>query len=248
PGGGGRGRRVGQAGAVAGLALGLCAVWLLPLLAHLRMALPLAWGDASPLGLLRELTRPLVFVLALAQLAAWMAMRTAGDGREVERWLHAMTPALAAAIALDATVVPALGALWLPADRLVDSFLLALIVGASLAAPRLAVWFPRLGPPSIAGAPAVMALLLSAGSPEPALTLWPSRGGWPTYGELVRGERLDALWQAIREAPPGRVLFLRSSVRLDYRPEWWRAHSHITSLTPLETGRGVVHRTFTHPA
>jgi len=159
-----------------------------------------------------------------------------------------MTPALAAAIALDATVAPTLGALWLPADRLVDSFLLALIVGASLAAPRLAAWFPRLGPASIAGALVLMALLLSPGSPEPAITLWPSRGGWPTYGELVRGERLDALWQAIREAPPGRVLFLRSSVRLDYRPEWWRAHSHITSLTPLETGRGIVNGTFTHPA
>ena len=241
-------RRVVQAGAVAGLVLGLCAVWLLPLLAHLRMALPLAWGDASPLGLLRELARPLVFVLALAQLAAWMAMRSAGDGREVERWLHAMTPALAAAIALDATVAPALGALWLPADRLVDSFFLALIVGASLAAPRLAARFPRLGPAGTAGALVLMALLLSPGSPEPALTLWPSRGGWPTYGELVRGERLDTLWQAIREAPPGRVLFLRSGVPLDYRPEWWRAHSHITSLTPLETGRGIVNGTFTHPA
>jgi hypothetical protein len=44
------------------------------------------------------------------------------------------------------------------------------------------------------------------------------------------------------------VLFLRSGVALDYRPEWWRAHSHITSLTPLETGRGIVNGTFTHPA
>src|SRR5262249_56361903 len=165
PGGGGRGRRVGQAGAVAGLALGLCAVWLLPLLAHLRMALPLAWGDASPLGLLRALARPLVFVLALAQLAAWMAMRSAGDGREVEPWLHAMTPALAAAIALDATVAPALGALWLPADRLVDSFFLALIVGASLAAPRLAAWVPRLRPAGLAGALRLRAAPLSARSP-----------------------------------------------------------------------------------
>jgi hypothetical protein len=243
-----RSRREIQAGAVASLALGLCAVWLLPLLAHLHMALPLAWGDASPLGLLRALARPLVAVLALAQLAAWMAMRRAGDGRDVERWLHAMTPAMAAAIALDATVAPALGALWLPADRLVDSLLLALIVGASLAAPRLLARFPRLGPAAIAGALMLMAFVLSPGSPEPALTLWPSRGGWPTYAELVRGERLDALWQVIREAPPGRVLFLRSGVSLDYRPEWWRAHSHITSLTPLETGRGIVNGTFTHPA
>ena len=247
-GAGDRRRRVLQACVVAALALGLCAVWLLPLLAHLRMALPLAWGDASPLGLLRELARPLVAVLALAQLAAWMGMRGAGGGREVDRWLHAVTPALVVAIALDATVAPAVGALWLPADRLVDSLLLSLIVGASLAVPELAARFSRLGPAAIAAALILVALLLSPGSPEPALTLWPSRGGWPTYGELVRGERLDALWQAIREAPPGRVLFVRSGVPLDYRPEWWRAHSHITSLTPLETGRGIVNGTFTHPS
>jgi len=247
-GAGDRRRRVVEAGAVAALALGLCALWLLPLLAHLCMALPLAWGDASALGLLRELARPLVAVLALTQVAAWIAMQGARDGREVERWLHAQSPALLVALALDAIIAPALGALWLPADRLVDSFLLALIIGASLAVPRLAARFPRLGPAGIAGALILMALLLAPGSPEPALTLWPSRGGWPTYDEVVRGARLDALWQAIREAPPGRVLFVRSGVPLDFRPEWWRPHSHITSLTPLETGRGIVNGTFTHPA
>jgi len=62
------------------------------------------------------------------------------------------------------------------------------------------------------------------------------------------GMRLDALWQALRDAPPGRILFLRSAVALDYRPEWWQAHSHITALTPVESGRGIVGGTFTHPA
>src|SRR5262247_3155479 len=137
---------------------------------------------------------------------------------------------------------------WPPADRLVDSFLLALIIGASLAAPRLAARFPRLGPAGIAAALILIALLCSPGSPEPALTLWPSGGGWPTHHQVVRGVRLDVLWQVIREAPPGRVLFLRSGIPLDYRPEWWRAHSHITSLTPIETGRGIINGTFTHPA
>jgi hypothetical protein len=37
-------------------------------------------------------------------------------------------------------------------------------------------------------------------------------------------------------------------VRLDYRPEWWRPHSHITALTPIETGRGIINGTFTHPS
>ena len=247
-GAGDRRRRVLQAGTVAALALGLSALWLLPLLAHLRMALPLAWGDASVPGLLRELARPLVAVLALAQLAAWLAMRRARDGREVERWLHALAPTLALVIALDAIVAPVIDVLWLPADRLVDSFLLALIIGASLAAPRLVARFPRLGAAGIAVGMIVIALLCSPGSPEPALTLWPSRGGWPTYGQVVRGARLDVLWQVIREAPPGRVLFIRSGIPLDDRPGWWRPHSHITSLTPIETGRGIINGTFTHPA
>jgi hypothetical protein len=118
-------------------------------------------------------------------------------------------------------------------DRLVDSLFLALVIGASLGAPALA---SRLPPAGVALVLIAGAVLLSPGSPEPALTLWPMRGEWPKYQEVVRGDRLDALWTALREAPPGRVLFLRSAVRLDYRPEWWRPHSHITALTPIETG------------
>ncbi|MGH7348925.1 MAG: hypothetical protein ACREI6_02835, partial [Candidatus Rokuibacteriota bacterium] len=55
-------------------------------------------------------------------------------------------------------------------------------------------------------------------------------------------------WEAIRRAPPGRVLFLRSAVPLDWRPEWWRPHTHLTALTPLRSGRAIVGGTFTHPA
>jgi hypothetical protein len=65
---------------------------------------------------------------------------------------------------------------------------------------------------------------------------------------VVRGLRLDALWDAIRSAPPGRVLFLRSGVPLDWRPEWWRPHTHITALTPIRAGRSMVGGTFTHPS
>jgi hypothetical protein len=59
---------------------------------------------------------------------------------------------------------------------------------------------------------------------------------------------MDALWDAIGKAPPGRVLFLRSGVPLDWRPEWWRPHTHITALTPIRTGRGILGGTFTHPS
>ena len=245
---GGTQRRLAQAAGVASLALGLSAVWLLPLLVHLRMALPLAWGDSSPSGLLWQLARPLVLVLILTQAAAWISNKRAGDGRATERWLHALTPAMVAVVALDALVARPLGILWLPADRLVDSLLLALIVGAALAAPRLAARFPPEGAPAVAAVMLFFGLLLSGGAPEPALTLWPSRAEWPRYDEVVRGTRIDALWQVLRDAPPGRILFLRSGLSLDYRPEWWRAHSHITALTPIRTGRGIVSGTFTHPS
>jgi len=247
-GSGNRWRRVKQAAMVVALAFGLSALWLLPLLIHLRMALPLAWGDTSLLGLLGQTGRPLIIVLALAQLAAGLTTRPSGPEPARDRWLLFFTPAMAVVIALDALVAAPLRVQWLPADRLVDSLFLALVIGASLGAPALASRLPRLPPAGVALVLIAGAVLLSPGSPEPALTLWPMRGEWPKYQEVVRGDRLDALWAALREAPPGRVLFLRSAVRLDYRPEWWRPHSHITALTPIETGRGIINGTFTHPS
>ncbi|MGH7401578.1 MAG: hypothetical protein ACREKQ_04075, partial [Candidatus Rokuibacteriota bacterium] len=89
---------------------------------------------------------------------------------------------------------------------------------------------------------------LAWGPYEPGLTLWPRAREWPKEREVVRGLRMDALWEAIRRAPPGRALFLRSAVPLDWRPEWWRPHTHLTALTPLRTGRAIVGGTFTHPS
>ena len=118
-------RRLGQAALVAALALGLSGLWLLPLLAHLGMALPLAWGDASALGLLRQLaTRPLVIVLALTQLGCRLSIRSVRPIPAAARWLHAFTPAMALVVALDALLAVPLGVLWLPADRLADGLLL----------------------------------------------------------------------------------------------------------------------------
>ena len=243
-----RSRRLGQAALVTALGLGLSALWLLPLLAHLGMALPLAWGDASPLALLRQFVRPLVVVLALTQGAAWLSVRASGARPPTASWLHTFTPARAAVVALDAGVAAPLGILWLPADRLADSLLLALVLGASLAGPLLVRHLPHPGPMGVAAGLLVAILMLSGGSPEPSLTLWPARGQWPKYEEVVRGARLEALWDTLSAAPPGRVLFLRSTLSLDSRPEWWRPHSHITALTPVETGRQILNGTFTHPS
>ena len=158
---------------------------------------------------------------------------------------------MVAAVALDALVAAPLGLLWLPADRLMDGLLLALLVGASLAVSSLTARLPRVRPPFAAAAVVLACIVLSWGSlasGEPSLSLWPRRGQWPKYEEVVRGSRLDALWQALREAPPGRVLFLRSGLTLEYRPEWWRPHTHLTALTPLRAGREIINGTFTHPA
>jgi hypothetical protein len=273
---GGRRARMRQGALVAALGLGLAALWLLPLLAHLRMALPLAWGDASPRALLRVLAlQPLVWLFALGWLAAWISLKSAGQASRVTgggvsgeerrplppdsqtesatltRWILSWAPALVAVVALDALVAAPLGLLWLPADRLMDGLLLALLVGASLALSSLIARLPRLRPPFAAAGAVLACIVLSGGSlawDEPSLSLWPRRGQWPKYEEVARGSRLDALWQALREAPPGRALFLRSGLTLEYRPEWWRPHTHLTALTPLRAGRDIINGTFTHPA
>jgi hypothetical protein len=122
----------------------------------------------------------------------------------------------------------------------------ALVIGGALGFASVAAWFTR---PALSALVAVAACVpLSWGVGEPGLSLWPRLAEWPKEREVVRGLRMDALWAAIGSAPPGRVLFVRSGVPLDWRPEWWRPHTHITALTPLRTGRGIVGGTFTHPS
>ena len=240
-----RRRRLGEAALILAAGLGLAAIWLLPLLAHLRMALPLAWADATLLALGRRLgSQPLLLALALLSLVAWRGrarLPTAGA-----RWLLGLAPAMLVVIALDALVVEPLGVAWLPADRLMDGLHLGLVLGG-------AAGFAALGAGRARSAVAALVALavcvpLAWGPDEPGLTLWPRPLEWPREREVTRGLRMDALWEAIRQAPPGRVLFVRSAVPLDWRPEWWRPHTHLTALTPLRTGRAIVGGTFTHPS
>jgi hypothetical protein len=237
-------RRLGVAAAILALALGLAAVWLLPLLAHLRMALPLAWADASPVTLLGRLaSQPIVLALAALGVAAWWrrARQPAAAG-----WLLGLAPAMAVVVAVDALVLQPAGLAWLPADRVMDGLYFGLVLAGALG---FAAWVAPLGRPAVAALAAVLLCLpLAWGPDEPGLTLWPRAREWPGEREVVRGLRMDALWDAVRQAPPGRVLFLRSGVPLDWRPEWWRPHTHITALTPLRSGRPIMGGTFTHPS
>jgi len=240
--------RARQAAAALALGLGLAAFWLLPLLAHLSLALPLTWGDAS----LRRVAARLVDYPALgaataATAAAWAwHLRRAPVDRAIA-WLLSVAPAAVALLLADAALA-VLRVHWLPVDRVADGLVLAVVLGAPVAVAAIV----RLAPAAPVWAVSVAAIALLAalapGRHEPGLSLWPLARQWPTAAEVIRGARLEDLWRAIRAAPPGRVLFVRSGVPLEYRPEWWRPHSHLTALTPIESGRAIIGGTFTHPS
>jgi hypothetical protein len=243
--------RLGEAATAVLAALGLAAFWLLPLAVHHRLALPLAWADSS-LGALALLVagQPLLLFLAAANAAALFGWRRLCAATPAAPWLAGLAPAIAALVVLDAALLRPLGFLPLPPDRLMDSLLLGLILGASQAlwlVPRVAAvrraWIPGT---------AILGLTVAVGMwgqrSEPTLTVIPGPRQWPTYDSVARGLRLDDLWRTLAEAPPGRIFFLRSGVPLEYRPEWWRPHTHVTALTPLRAGREIVGGTFTHPS
>jgi hypothetical protein len=83
---------------------------------------------------------------------------------------------------------------------------------------------------------------------EPALMLWPAREDWPSLDELSRHHHLPKLWEALRNGPPGRVLFATSRLNLRDEEVWYAPHSHLFALAPIWTGREIINGTFTHPS
>lgn len=246
--------RGARRGVVAGLAIAaaLTAFWTLPLLARVGETRALAWGRLDVLAALRQPLVPALLVAAAA--AAWRPRSRA------ERVVAALPWATVAVVAGDALLLEPLGVRLLPADRVADGAWMAVLLAAGLAAGRGllvldaaraaagAWWRRRPAIPAPAGALAAVALAVALSLPAGTLALWPRAAAWPSYATVARGLRLDDLWTALRAAPPGRVLFLRSSVPLVYGTAWWRPHTHVTALTPLGTGRGIVDGTFTHPS
>jgi hypothetical protein len=235
-------RRLGTAALVLAVAALLSGFWAFPLLARLSYARALAWGRLAPLDTLTS-TPLLAVLLLLAAVAPWLARSPLGA--MVSRWPWVMT----AVVIVQSVVVDAAGLRWLPADRIADGAWLGVVLAAGSSTARLLerLAASRRAPPALLGLGAVaLAGVLSL--PGAALTLWPQPGQWPSLHAVEQGLRLDGLWAALREAPPGRVLFLRSAVPLVYGSDWWRPHTHVTALTPLHTERGIVHGTFTHPS
>lgn len=232
-----------------GVAAALTAFWTLPLLFRLAETRALAWGTLA----LGDAARPLPVVLAALAVAGWLdrAPATAGE-RLALRWL----PAAAAVTALDHVALEPLGLRWLPADRIADGAWLALVVAGGVGWARLArrldaTPLPRRLPallraPALGlGAVAIAALLAARGD---TLMLRPAATAWPSLFSIERGLRLPDLWSLLGRLPEGRLLFVRSGVPLVYGADWWRLHTHVTALTPVGSGRDIVHGTFTHPS
>lgn len=236
------GRRLGTAALVLVVAALLSGFWTFPLLARLSYARALAWGRLAPIDTLTS--TPLVAVLLLlAAMAPWLA-RSPLEAM-VGRWPWIMT----AVVLIQAVVVEAAGLRWLPADRIADGAWLGVVLAAGLSTARLLerAAASRRAPPALLGFGAIV-LAGVVSLPGAALALWPTPNQWPSLRAVEQGLRLTGLWAALRDAPQGRVLFLRSAVPLVYGSHWWRPHTHVTALTPLHTERGIVHGTFTHPS
>jgi hypothetical protein len=239
-----RGGALGYTVAALGLAAGLTAFWTVPLLAHVEHTRALAWGALSA----REvLGHPLAWILLAF---AGVGVRVLVGTRDPLSVLLAVLPwTMAGVVLVDAFALEPLGIRWLPADRVADSAWLAFILAGGATAGRLIARMVGDRQRARAGL-ALAAVVVAVGASIPAgtLTLWPRAHGWERYETIERGTRLAALWSALRVAPAGRVLFVRSGVPLVYGSEWWRPHSHITAMTPLASGREIVNGTFTHPS
>lgn len=241
-----RARRAGAALVALGVAALLTAFWTVPLLAHLGETRALAWGTLTPASL-RDTVLGHPLLLGLAALAVTALVQARGAAPR----LLALAPwVTAVVVAVDALGLEPIGLAWLPADRVLDSAWLLLVLAGGLGAGRLLVRLAARGTLAVAGAAGV-AVATAAGlslAGHDTLTLSARPGTWPSSGALERGLRLPRLWQALREAPRGRALFVRSAVPIAYGTEWWRPHTHVTALAPLLASRPIVNGTFTHPS
>src|SRR6266545_1488562 len=226
-----RGPRLGSALVALGLATAMTAFWALPLVLRLEHTLGLA--------------------------------RARGAGRRA--FVVALFPwAMALVTLVDRFALEPLGVRWLPANRVADGAWIAFILAAGLGWSGARATNGHTARPADAeprsrfrrrevliGLTGVLLVVLFSLRPG-TFTLWPRAADWPSLRSVERGLRLGDLWTALREAPPGRVLFVRSAVPLvsgaPGGTQWYRPHTHVTALAPVFAGRVIVHGTFTHPS
>jgi len=231
--------RLGQALAALVLAAALTAFWTVPLVLRLEHTRALAWGEPPSVGGFGAF-------LALVALLGLVRARGAGPAALVV----ALFPwAMGLVTLADRFALEPLGARWLPANRVVDGAWIAVILAAGLGWSGLR---PRLRHGDLVVGLAGVLLVVIVSLRGETLTLWPRAADWPSLGSVERGLKLGDLWTALRQAPPGRVLFVRSAVPLVYGAsgdtQWYRPHTHVTALAPVFSERAIVHGTFTHPS
>jgi len=247
--------RLAEALAILAGAAALTAFWTMPLVFRLANTRALAWGEAPTIGALGA---------ALALLALFgLGRARAADATGVVVALFPWSMALA--VVVDLFVLEPLGLRWLPANRVVDGAWIAFVMAAALGWSAVGgAMPPRTGETGeasslrrphreiVTGLAAVALAAIAAWPGQRALMLWPRAADWPVLGTIERGLRLADLWSALRAAPAGRVLFVRSAVPLVYGTpgprEWYRPHTHVTALAPVFSGRAIVNGTFTHPS
>ena len=235
-----RRRRSREALSTLAAAAALTAFWTLPLLARLGETRALAWGALS----LGELARPLPLALLGLAIAGLIDRAPASASERVAMW---WLPAACAVTALDRLALEPLGMRFLPSDRVADGAWMALIVAAGVGGARLSRRIPIAIPVPVVGIGGALVLALLSLRAD-TLTLQPGAAPWPALRSIERGLRLPDFWTALTRLPEGRMLFVRSGVPLVHGTEWWRPHTHATALTPIGSGRDIVHGTFTHPA
>ena len=234
-----RSRALDALGAL-GSAAALTAFWTLPLLARLAETRALAWGTVGA----AELARPLPLVLLALAITGLVARLAVFPSERVALW---WLPAAAALTLLDRFVLEPVGMRFLPSDRVADGAWMALIIAAAVSGARLAQRLPAAAPaPALAGAAVALFALLSLRGAT--LSFRPDPAAWPPLRSIERGLRLLDFWTALGRLPDGRALFVRSGVPLVHGTSWWRPHTHVTALTPVASGRDIVHGTFTHGA
>ena len=241
--------RVLHALATLGLAVALTGFWTVPLVLRLADTRALAWGALS----LADVARPLPVVLAALAVGGLLDRAPVGGAARLALWWF---PTMVVVTAIDRLAAEPLGIRWLPADRVVDGAWMSLIVAAGVGGGRLVRHLEPLAlvqrvreslrrPALGLGVTGLIALVSMSGN---TLMLRPTAAIWPSLVSIERGLRLPDLWSLVGRLPEGRLLFARSGVPLVYGTDWWRPHTHVTALAPADSGRDIVHGTFTHPS
>jgi len=240
-------RAAAQTVAVIGLGVGLTAFWLFPLLFRASDTLPMAWSHGEWLN---AFSRPILIPVLIFYALGVMATFAQRD--ELQR-LRLVIVALPVALLIVAgadqwIIIERLGVLTLDTDRLRDGVVYGSLWAGGLGWAWMVSRIFRNRAPLASLAAVALLAVTPQNHRDPDLTLWPSRQPWPTLRQVETRFQIPVLREALQSAPPGRILFSASGIRLEEGDEWYLPHSHLFAMIPIQTGREIINGTFTHPS